>query len=320
MNATDDDVIAICSAAGLTALFSRIGAKLLRLDVPLGTGRSVNIAMCAAADPGDEGADTWGGSVCGRYANRIAGAGFDLDGTHHDLPANNGANTLHGGPAGFGLRPWSAESRADGVSFRLASEDGDMGFPGRLDVAATYGIADDRLWLDMQAVTDRPTVVNLTQHAYWNLLGGGSVLDHLLVVPASRYTPVDEALIPLGPCEPVAGSRFDFTVPRPIGGSYDHNFCLDAGRAPLHLGAALSEAASGRRLEVWTTEPGLQVYTGDHFGAAHHSPYSECRKNGAVALEPQAFPDSPHQPDYPPVVLRPGEVYRHRIEWRLSGF
>lgn len=315
-----DDYITIESGDGLKALFSPSGAQLVALYVPTRGGDAVQTVMASSGRPDYPDGDGWAGTICGRYANRIAGASFTLDGVTYRLPANEGNKQLHGGAAGFAKLDWASEKTADGVVFRLHSPDGDQGYPGALDVTAAYGLAGRTLWLEMTAVTTKPTVVNLTHHVYWNLLGKGDILGHLMEIPASRYTPVNADLIPEGPLVDVAGTRFDFRARRPIAGFYDHNFVLDAGRGALHLGARATEAVTGRSLEVWTTEPGIQLYVGEHFSPAIKAPFSNQVKNAGFALEPQTFPNAPNEPSYPTSVLRPGETYRHRIEWRFSGF
>lgn len=315
-----DKVLTLESPTGMSALFSPIGAKLLALYIPTSSGVPVQVVVGSSPDPDVAGADKWAGAVCGRVANRIANAAFVLDGTTYHLPANNGTNTLHGGQGGFGVCEWAVARDGDALVFSYHSPDGDMGFPGSADVSATYGFDGTKLWLELAAVTDAPTLMNLTHHAYWNLSGNGSALGHKLEIPASHYTPVNAILIPEGPLVDVGGTRFDFRSARPIGGSYDHNFCLDAGRGALHLGARLDEPLTGRSLSVRTTEPGIQCYTGDHFSEAIVSAYSRPVKNGGIALEPQTYPNAANEPTYPSAVLRPGEVYHHRIEWEFGGF
>jgi aldose 1-epimerase len=272
------------------------------------------------------------GAVIGRYANRIAGARFTLDGRVHRLPANDGTSHLHGGPRGFHTVPWRAEPfrAADGVGVRLshASPAGDAGYPGTLDVTVVYTLTESgALVIDYDATTDAPTPVNLTQHSYINLAGDGrSILDHELTLAASRYTPVDAALIPTGELAPVHGTPFDFTRPRAIGAridagdpqlvlgrGYDHNLVLDRpANGDLAFAARLHEPTTGRTLEIHTTEPGLQLYSGNALGGAHPA-------RTGVALETQHFPDSPNQPAFPSTILRPGERYRSRTEYRFSA-
>ncbi|MEH0422948.1 aldose epimerase family protein [Streptomyces sp. B21-083] len=246
------------------------------------------------------------GALVGRYANRVAGGAFALDGRTYRLARNNAPNSLHGGVVGFDKRVWDAEPVEHGVRLSRVSPDGEEGFPGRLEVSATYTLdAAGALRIAYEAVTDAPTVINLTNHTYWNLSGpaSGSTAGHALRVDASRYTPVDADLIPTG-VEPVAESRFDFRAERKVGDRYDHNFVLDKGRTVESVEVAeLYDPASGRVVTVATTEPGLQLYTADHLG----EPFGP---GHGVALETQHFPDSPNRPDFPSTELRPGDVFR----------
>ncbi|OIJ90981.1 aldose epimerase family protein [Streptomyces colonosanans] len=245
------------------------------------------------------------GALVGRYANRIAGARFTLDGRTHALEPNDGPNSLHGGERGFDKRVWEVEPVEHGVRLSRVSPHGEGGFPGRLEVSATYSLdADGALRIGYEAVTDAPTVVNLTNHAYWNLGGSGSAGGHELRIAASRFTPVDAGLIPTGVLDDVDGTRFDFRESRTVGSGYDHNFVLDKGvtGTPEEV-AELYDPASGRFLTVATTEPGLQLYTADHLGV----PFTA---GEGIALETQHFPDSPNRPEFPSTQLRPGEVYR----------
>ncbi|MFC9929604.1 aldose epimerase family protein [Streptomyces sp. NPDC127190] len=245
------------------------------------------------------------GALVGRYANRIGGARFPLDGRTYALAPNDAPNSLHGGERGFDKRVWEVTPVRHGVRLSRVSPDGEEGFPGRLEVTATYTLdASGALHLAYEAVTDAPTVVNLTHHGYWNLAGSGLAGGHELRLDASRFTPVDAGLIPTGAFEDVTGSRFDFRKPREIGAGYDHNFVLDKGvtGTPQEV-AELHDPGSGRTLTVATTEPGLQLYTADHLP----DPFVPC---AGVALETQHFPDSPNRPEFPSTVLREGEVYR----------
>ncbi|MFG3493974.1 aldose epimerase family protein [Streptomyces sp. NPDC047928] len=237
------------------------------------------------------------GALVGRYANRIAGGVFALDGRTYRLARNGGPHSLHGGELGFDKRVWEARETADGVRLSRVSPDGEEGFPGRLEVSATYTL-DERgaLRIAYEAVTDAPTVVSLTNHAYWDL-GGAQELR----LAAGRYTPVDGTGIPTGAIDPVDGTRLDFRTARPVGTGLDHNFVLDGGGSGP--AAELYAPESGRLLTVSTSEPGLQVYADDRIGG--------------VALETQAFPDSPNRPAFPSTVLRPGEVY---ASWTRYGF
>ncbi|TFV77685.1 galactose mutarotase [Blastococcus sp. CT_GayMR19] len=293
--------------------------------------------------------DPYFGSLIGRYGNRIAGGTFELDGETHELPLNNGPNTLHGGPDGFDDLVWTATSIGDddvaGLELELVSADGDQGFPGTLTTTVTYTLdADSRLEVHYEATTDAPTVVNLTQHTYWNLAGEGSgtIYDHELQIHADGYTPVDETLIPTGEIEPVEGTPFDFREPTAIGErirdddqqllygqGYDHNWVLDRSddgaregsdsEDPLEEAAVLHDPESGRTLTITTTEPGLQFYSGNFLdGTLVGTGDRIYRQGDGLALETQHFPDSPNQPDFPSTVLRPDEVYDSTTVFELS--
>lgn len=287
------------------------------------------------------------GSIIGRYGNRIGGARFSLDGREYSLAANNGPNHLHGGRVGYDKVLWASTpiERANGVGVTLAYEsiDGEEGYPGTLRVEVDYFLnRQDELVIDYRAVTDRPTPVNLTNHSYFNLAGSGDILGHELEINADRFTPVDETLIPTGELAMVAGTPFDFRAPTPIGarieeadrqmqhgGGYDHNFVLvrpdegtsvgDGELAAMAFAARVSEPASGRVLEVETTEPGVQFYSGNFLDG------SIVGKGGVVyghrsgfCLETQHFPDSPNHPAFPSTILRPGQQYRSRTIYRFG--
>jgi aldose 1-epimerase len=269
------------------------------------------------------------GAVAGRYANRIAQGRFPLDGRTVQVETNFlGRHLLHGGAAGMGKRPWRiADCGADHVRLEITDPDGHAGFPGRLEIACTYRIAGAGvLAIAFEAETDAPTLCNLAAHSYFNLDDGGAgdVLGHRLTVPAERFLPVDADLIPTGEEAPVAGTAFDFRAPRTIGAmgreaaAIDHNLCLAPARRAPSLAARL-EGASGVTLEIRTTEPGLQVYTAARLsvpvpglGGRRYGPFA------GVALEPQVWPDSPNHPGFPQAILRPGETYRQRTEYRLT--
>jgi aldose 1-epimerase len=277
------------------------------------------------------------GCLVGRYANRIAKGRFTLDGRTYTLATNNGPNALHGGLKGFDKVVWRARAyqSSDGpaLELRYLSPDGEEGYPGNLNVTAVYTLTDDNcLRLDLSATTDKPTVVNLTQHSYFNLAGRGDVLGHLVRINADRFTPVDATLIPTGELRPVEGTPFDFRTPTPIGarinqpdpqlqagGGYDHNWLINKKPDELALMAEVYEPTTGRVLKVYSTAPGLQFYTGNFLDGTLKG------KGGWVyghrhgfCMEPQFFPDSPNQPQFPSPVLRPGQVYRHRLAYCFS--
>jgi aldose 1-epimerase len=279
------------------------------------------------------------GSLVGRYANRIAKGKFTLEGKTNTLATNNGPNALHGGPTGFHKRVWAPKvvSGPDGDALELTyvSRDGEEGYPGTLTATVVYSLrADGGLVIGYTATTDTPTVVNLTNHAYFNLAGEGegTILGHELQLEADAFTPVDATLIPTGEKRPVEGTPFDFRKPVAIGaridaaddqlkagGGYDHNFVLRGKAGDLRLAARVVEPKSGRVLEVFTTEPGLQLYTGNFLdGSVKGKSGKPYLKRGAFCLEAQHFPDSPNQPAFPPVVLRPGQTYRQTTVYRLT--
>ncbi|MFI8537126.1 aldose epimerase family protein [Streptomyces aquilus] len=293
--------------AGVRVRVLSYGGIVQSVEVPDRDGRVHNVVLgFADLDGYLTHTGPYFGALIGRFANRIAGGRFPLDGVTYALAPNGAPNSLHGGERGFDKRVWDV-TPADEHGLRLArvSPHGEEGFPGRLDVSATYALdADGALRIAYEATTDAPTVVNFTNHSYFNLAGSGNAGGHELRLAASRYTPVDADLIPTGALEDVTGGRFDFREGRKTGSGYDHNFVLDKGvtDAPVEV-AELYDPSSGRVLTVSTTEPGLQLYTADHLP----EPFAPC---DGVALETQHFPDSPNQPDFPSTVLRPGAVFR----------
>ncbi|MCQ9178211.1 galactose mutarotase [Streptomyces sp. IBSBF 2953] len=302
--------------AGTRVRVLSYGGIVQSVEVPDRHGRSADVVLGFAdldgylAHP-----EPYLGALVGRYANRIAQARFPLDGVTYALEPNAAPHSLHGGPGGFDKRVWEVEPVEHGVRLSRIAAHGEEGFPGRLEVSATYTLdASGVLRIAYRAVSDAPTVVNLTNHSYFNLGGPGSggAGDHELRLAASRYTPVDADGIPTGELAQVAGSRFDFRAARKIGARYDHNFVLDKGvtDTPVEV-AELHDPASGRVLTVSTTEPGLQLYTADHLG----EPFVP---GEGVALETQHFPDSPNRPEFPSTVLRPGEVYRSETAYGFS--
>jgi aldose 1-epimerase len=314
------------------------------LWVPDRSGQEADIVLGYRSLPEYLAGTAYFGALIGRVGNRIAGGRFPLDGricrlATNDAPGGHPCH-LHGGPGGFDRVLWDGEPVVEdgawGVRLRYLSPDGEEGYPGRLEAEATYRLTEDgALAVDYRAVSDQPTPVGLTQHNYYNLRGepAGEVLDQVLTLHASHFTPVDAGLIPTGELRPVAGTPFDFTRPRRIGerigaddeqlrhgGGYDHNWVIDRDGPGLVHAATAEDPVSGRRLEVWTEEPGIQFYSGNFLGAGSPGksgrPY---RARQGFCLETQHFPDAVNHPEFPPVILRPGEVYRTRTEYRFAN-
>ncbi|MFE5033677.1 aldose epimerase family protein [Streptomyces sp. NPDC056683] len=292
--------------AGTRVRVLSYGGIVQSAEVPDRDGRTADVVLGFAGLEGYlENPGPYFGALVGRYANRIAHARFPLDGVTYSLEPNNAPNSLHGGARGFDKRVWEATAVEHGVRLTRVSPHGEEGFPGRLAVAVTYTLDESgALHISYEAVTDAPTVVNLTNHSYFNLAGSGHAGGHELRIAASRYTPVDGDLIPTGEPADVSGSRFDFRTARKIGSGYDHNLVLDKGvtETPVEI-AELYDPASGRTLTVATTEPGIQLYTAEHLTG----PFAP---GDGVALETQHFPDSPNRPDFPSTRLDPGRTYR----------
>jgi aldose 1-epimerase len=320
---------------GMTVKVMSFGAIITEIQVPDRAGKFANVLL---------GADRWeayakgfpaSAAVIGRVANRIANARFTLDGVEYKLAANDGANAIHGGRKGFAQQVWQGKALPSGphqaaVQLTYQSKDGEEGYPGNLTASVTYTLTDDNeLRFDYEAKTDKATLVNLTNHAYFNLAGEGDILDQLMWISANRYTPADEHLIPTGAIASVQGTPLDFTTPTPIGArieqlkprvnGYDHNYVL-SGDGGLNLCARATDPKSGRTMEVRTTEPGVQLYTGNHlhnvtgtggvrFGANHP----------AFCLETQHFPDSIHHPNFPSIVLRPDQVFHSATVFKFSA-
>lgn len=342
---TDDgrpvDRVRLTNPNGVEVEVLTLGGIVRSIRVPDRDGELANVAL-GFADLDDYATRSpYFGCITGRCANRIAGGRFHLDGVEHRLATNDPPNHLHGGTLGFDKRLWAAvpirSTEGRGVRLSYRSPDGEEGYPGTLDVEVAYRLtADDAIRIDYRATTDAPTVVNLTNHSYFNLAGegNGDVLGHELRIDADRYTPVDATQIPTGAIEPVAGTPMDFRTPRAIGdrmagafdqlaiggGGYDHNWVLDGGGRPEPRSVALViEPTSGRTLEVLTTEPGLQLYVGNLLDASLVCPSGRPYGPGAgLALETQHFPDSPNHPDFPSVVLRPGERFASTTIYRFG--
>lgn len=329
--------VTLVNAAGMEVQALTWGAIITSIKVPDRAGALGDVVLGHETLDGYVKASPYFGAVAGRYANRIAKGKFTLDGVTYTLAVNNGPNALHGGLKGFDKVTWKAEpfhrTGAVGVTMKYVSRDGEEGYPGTLTAAVTYTLTDDNtLRIDYEATTDKATPVNLTQHSYFNLTGHGDVLAHEVTLAADRYLPVDSTLIPIGVLAPVEGTPFDFRTPHTvgerigaadaqlaIGHGYDHTFVLTRPDTGLALAARVHDPASGRILEVRTTEPGIQFYTGNFLdgtivgkGGAAYGP------RAALCLESHHFPDSPNQPAFPSTILRPGAVYRSSTTWTFT--
>jgi aldose 1-epimerase len=294
------------------AIFSPMGARLQSLIVD-GVDVVVGNALEFDLNTGDQSA----GAVCGRFAGRIARAQFPLDGKIIKLVPNRGDYQLHGGPVNFCNSMWNADADDHSIWFSHKVPDGDQGYPGAVEATAIYKLNGNALSLKLEATTTKPTVINLTNHAYWNLAGTGSALDHEMQINANSYLPLNDDLLPVGEIRKVEGSRWDFRKLRHVAEAYDNCFCLDGPRGDMKQALILRDPASGRRMEVWTTECAIQMYTAIHWNGTVPSKSGALQQHQAIAIEPQNYPDAPNHDNFPSAVLRPGETYRNEMEWRF---
>jgi aldose 1-epimerase len=333
------ELYTLTNAKGMQAGIITYGGTVVSLTAPDRNGKFADVVLGMDDLAGYMKATAFFGALIGRYGNRIGHAQFTLEGKAHKLPANDHGNTLHGGPAGFDKHVWSAVpgSSADGETLELTyvSKDGEAGFPGTLTSKVVYTLtANNELKIDYTATTDKPTVVNLTNHSYFNLAGQGEgdILAHEVMIDAARFTPVDATLIPTGELRPVAGTPFDFTKPTAVGArieaadeqikfgmGYDHNWVLNKGAGGLTKAAEVHETKSGRVMEVWTTEPALQFYTGNFLDGTLHGKGKTYVRRGALCMETQHYPDSPNQPSFPSTELKPGAQYHTTTVYRFSA-
>ncbi len=336
------ELFTLRNSKGSVARITNYGGTVVSLEVPDRKGRLADVVLgfnnvkdYAAKSP-------YFGALIGRYGNRIAGGRFTLDGKTFQLAKNDGPNHLHGGIQGFDKVVWTARpletKSGPALELKYQSKDSEEGYPGNLEVTALYTLTNrNELRLDFTATTDKPTIVNLTHHSYFNLAGegNGTILDHVLTLFADRFTPVDKTLIPTGELRPVKGSPFDFTRPRAIGErinaqdeqisrgpGYDHNWVINTpavSLGPLHRAARVEHLASGRVMEVLTTQPGVQFYSGNFLdGTLTGKSGKKYPHRSGFCLEPQHFPDSPNHPAFPGTVLRPGEIYKNTIVYRFG--
>jgi len=335
----DVDLYVLTNGHGMQASVTTYGGIVTSLTARDRHGDFADVVLGFGELDGYLGGHPYFGAIIGRYCNRIGNGTFTLDGQEYLLARNSDGHHLHGGVAGFDKALWLARPLLSPAGPKLelshASPDGDQGYPGRLDVTVTYTLTtENELRIDYRATTDRPTHVNLTHHSYFNLAGAGrrDILDHVISIDADRFTPVDAGLIPSGEFRDVSGSAMDLRSPKAIdtsiddddeqlrfGGGYDHNWILNEADTALSSAAWVWEPTSGRVLEVHTTEPGLQFYTGNFLdGSLAGKQGTVYGRRCAFCLEPQHFPDSPNRPEFPTTVLRPGEVYQSTTVYRFQ--
>ena len=319
-NGEEAKVWTITNGSGLSLSLTDWGATITSVKQPDRSGQSDEVTLGFPDASGYGIGAGYLGATCGRFANRIAKGRFSLDGREYTLECNDGANHLHGGLVGFNSRIWTAEPYSEGnrtgVVFSTISPDGEEGYPGTLRLKADYALDEDgRLTMEYIGESDAPTIINITNHAYWNLagVGSGDILGQELKLYASAYLPVDDGAIPLGEKKDVGTGPFDFREPKPIGrdidqvpGGYDHCMVIEGKRGELRPAAEALDPVSGRRLTLHTDRPGVQFYSGNFLAGKPH------RKRSGFCLEPQDFPDAPNREEFPSTVLRPGELYRHR--------
>jgi len=331
------DLYTLKNKNGMEAALTSFGGRLVSLLVPDKTGKMVDVVEgFDSVKVYQDAADSFYGATIGRYGNRIGKGQFKLEGKSYQLTLNNGANTLHGGKVGFDVHVWDAKKLDDhSLEIDYVSKDGDQGFPGTLKVKVIYALQDDNsLKISYEATTDKPTVVNLTNHAYWNLngCGSGTILNHTLQIDADNYTPVDTALIPTGKIETVKGTPFDFTTPTVIGArieqandqlkngkGYDHNFVLNKHDITTPITTVTGDK-TGIEMQVFTEEPGIQFYSGN-FMAGKHTVKGGAKDDHRTGfcLETQHYPDSPNQPSFPSTELKPGQVYKTVSIYKFSA-
>lgn len=321
------------NAAGVAVKLIAYGARLTEFLLPDAQGRLVDVVLGFDTLAQYQASDAYMGATCGRYGGRIRNGRFALEGKLLQVSLNEGTQHAHGGHLGFDRKVWQAEtdSACNRVVFTLTSPDGDEGYPGSVTASTSYRLTDSHvLEITMRARSDRVTVINMLHHTYWNLAGhdNGDVRTHRLELPADFYLPIDEYLVPTGEVRSVAGTAFDFRVAKPIGqdldsvptaaGGYDHNWCINGLGDELRRCATLADPQSGRALEIFSTEPGVQLYTGGHLGpSVVGKGGGRYRQYAGVALETQRFPDAPNLPHFPSVRLTPGTTYEHRMHIRL---
>jgi len=326
------ELFTLTNTGGTVLKLTNYGARVTELHVSDRRQRMANVVLGFDQFSQYANHKEYFGCIAGRVANRIAGGAFQIDGIPHHLAINNGPNTLHGGTTGIDRAFWKSteQTRTDGpgIDFSTISPDGDQGFPGNLSIVVRYTLTNDNaVRIEFEATTDKTTPVNLTNHSYFNLAGAGSgtIYDHVLALHASRFTPVNAELIPTGELIPVAGTLMDFTKPMPIGkrihqvpGGYDHNYVIDHATGKLIPVAHVEEPTTGRTMDVLTTQPGIQFYTGNFLDGSLTGIGGRYHENGGFCLETQHFPDSVNHPHFPSTLLRPGETYRQTAVYKFG--
>ncbi|QNN25380.1 galactose mutarotase [Planctomycetales bacterium ZRK34] len=326
------ELYTLTNAHGVTAKITNYGAIITELHLPDRDGKMADCVLGFDSLDGYLAGHPYFGTIAGRYANRIAKGKFTLNGKKYQLATNNETNHLHGGDEGFDKKVWDAEPMMtdDGPSLKLTlvSPDGDQNYPGKLTVTVIYTLTDaNELIVDMSAITDAPTIINLAQHTYWNLAGqaSGNVLDQVLELNADYYTPTDDTLITTGDIVPVKDTPYDFTSPKPIGKDidalrsgpgkgYDINFVVNGDKDQMRYVGSAFDPASGRQLDLWANQPGVQFYSGNFLdGSNVGKGETVYNQHQGFCLETQHYPDSPNKPDWPGVVLKPGETYHHKM-------
>ena len=327
------DLYTLSNAKGAEARIATYGGVVVSLKVPDRSGAMGDVVAGFDSLEGYLKPPPYFGAIIGRYGNRIGGARFSLNGMEYTLAKNDGANHLHGGVRGFDKRVWTAKPLSpQSLELTYLSKDGEEGYPGNLSATVTYTLTDaNELKIEYSATTDKDTVVNLTNHSYFNLAGDGDILGHQVTIHADRFTPVDKGLIPTGELKSVAGTPFDFRAGNTIGErieqkdeqlifgrGYDHNWVLNRTGSGLESAAKVTDPKSGRVLEVLTTEPGLQFYTGNFLDGSLQGKGRAYTRRSAFCMETQHFPDSPNKPDFPSTVLKPGGKYQTTTVFRFS--
>lgn len=330
------DLYTLANRSGMEVKITNYGGIIVSIKTPDRNGKPGDVVLGYDNLDGYVKRNPFFGCLVGRYGNRIGKARFNLNGVEYRLAANNGQNHLHGGLKGFDKQVWEAKALGDatGIELKYLSKDGEEGYPGNLSVTVTYTLSDDNtLKIDYLATTDKETVLNLTNHSYFNLAGEGDILGHEMMIDADRFTPVDSELITTGELRSVAGTPFDFLKPMPIGAridaadeqivfgkGYDHNFVLNHKPGEMGLVARVYEPKTGRQMEVFTTEPGVQFYTGNFLdGSIRGKSGRIVERRSGFCLETQHFPDSPNKPQFPSPVLKPGDSYKTSTSFRFSA-